>query len=175
MEFQRWNVLCSSCKICIFISAMINNACLTCTDTFLFYIYISSWILLIRWKTTTLPLGDDAAHLCVSVIYGSGFDSECVSHLKPVLKPHPHQMMRRYSSRAADGCSAPLSRYELGTDEPSRSDKVICSPNRREIKYIYEGKGINCKYNKKNNNKKILLICVLDLADLYLAFSDWFF
>lgn len=87
MEFQRWNVLCSGCRICLFISTVINNACLTCTDTFLFYICISSWFLLIRWKTTTLPLGDDAAHLCVSVIYGSGFDSERVSHLKPVLKP----------------------------------------------------------------------------------------
>lgn len=52
-----------------------------------FYICIISWFLLIGWKTTMLPLGDDSTHLCVSMIYGSGFDWECIGHLNPVLIP----------------------------------------------------------------------------------------
>lgn len=80
-------LFCSRCRVCLFISSVINNACHTCTDTFLFHICICSWFLLIRRKTTMLPLGDDSAHVCVSVIYWSELNSELVGHLKPLLMP----------------------------------------------------------------------------------------
>lgn len=51
---------------------------------YLVHLYLIS-ILLIKWKTTELPVGYCSAHVCVSVIYCSGFDSECFTHPKPML------------------------------------------------------------------------------------------
>lgn len=69
-------------------STLTNNTChpppYLYIYIYLVHLYLIS-ILLIKWKTTELPVGYYSAHVCVSVIYCSGFDSECVTHPKPML------------------------------------------------------------------------------------------
>lgn len=114
--------------------------------------------MLIGWKTTMLPLGADSAHRCVSVIYGSGFDSECVGHLKPahipLLKHGVHH-----------GC-----RYESGKDESSWSDS-----------YLFQGDG---RWNiflrgrrelKRQTTIKLPLLIVFFRLRCSLSGLDWFF
>lgn len=138
--FKHWNVFCSGWRICFFISTVINSSCLTCTDTFFFHLHL--YLLLIsadQVKNNNVAFG---RRLCPCVRQCDLWVRVWFRACQPP-KAHaytPPRTMRQYSSCAADGCSAPLSRYESGTDEPSCSDKVICSMNRGEMKYIYEVK-----------------------------------